>query len=41
MSSTLLDLPRVEPREFDYVERARSLAPMLKAAADEIEARRE
>ena len=41
MSSTLLDLPRVETREADYVERARRLAPMLKQAADEIEARRE
>ena len=41
MSSTLLDLPRVETRDVDYVERARRLAPMLKEAADEIEARRE
>ena len=41
MSSNLLDLPRVETRDVDYVERARRLAPMLKEAADEIEARRE
>ena len=41
MSSTLLDLPRVETRDIDYVERARRLAPMLKEAADEIEERRE
>ena len=41
MSSTLLDLPRVETRDVDYVERARQLAPMLKEAADEIEERRE
>jgi alkylation response protein AidB-like acyl-CoA dehydrogenase len=41
MSSTLLNLPRVETRDVDYVERARRLAPMLKEAADEIEARRE
>ena len=41
MSSNLLDLPRVETRDIDYVERARRLAPMLKEAADEIEARRE
>ncbi len=39
MSSTLLDLPRVETRDVDYVERARRLAPMLKEAADEIEDR--
>ena len=41
MSSNLLDLPRVETRDVDYVERARRLAPMLKEAADEIEERRE
>src|SRR3984893_12402725 len=41
MSSNLLDLPRVETRDVDYVERARRLAPILKEAADEIEARRE
>src|SRR5438270_437864 len=41
MSSTLLDPPRVETRDVDYVERARQLAPMLKGAADEIEERRE
>ncbi|MGB9649928.1 MAG: acyl-CoA dehydrogenase family protein [Stellaceae bacterium] len=41
MSSTLLDLPRVETRDVDYVERARCLAPLLKESADEIEARRE
>ena len=41
MSSTLLDLPRAETRDVDYVERARRLSPMLKEAADEIEARRE
>ena len=41
MSSNLLDLPRIETRDVDYVERARRLAPMLKEAADEIEARRE
>ena len=41
MSSNLLDLPRVETRDADYVERARRLAPLLKEAADEIEACRE
>jgi indole-3-acetate monooxygenase len=41
MSPNLLDLPRVETRDIDHVERARRLAPMLKEAADEIEARRE
>src|SRR6516164_6536389 len=41
MSSTLLDLRRAEPRGIDYLERAREIAPMLAAAADEIEERRE
>src|ERR1700761_9721296 len=41
MSSNLLDLPRIETRDVDYVERARRLAPLLKEAADEIETRRE
>jgi indole-3-acetate monooxygenase len=42
MSSTPLDLDRTRQAcGIDYVERARALAPMLKAAADEIEERRE
>src|SRR6266581_7917995 len=41
MSSSPLDLRRAETREIDYLERARALAPILTAAADEIEARRE
>jgi indole-3-acetate monooxygenase len=42
MSSTSLDLDRaVEASGIDYVERARALAPMLVAAADEIEERRQ
>jgi len=41
MSSSLVDLPRAETRGPDYLERARGLAPMLKEAAGEIEARRE
>ena len=41
MSSTSLDLRRPETRGVDYVERARALAPMLAAAADEIEERRQ
>jgi alkylation response protein AidB-like acyl-CoA dehydrogenase len=42
MSSTLLDPERaVGAPAVDYVERARRLAPRLKAAADEIEASRE
>jgi indole-3-acetate monooxygenase len=41
MSSASLDLRRAETHGTDYVERARQLAPLLTAAADEIEARRE
>jgi alkylation response protein AidB-like acyl-CoA dehydrogenase len=41
MSSASLDLRRTETRGTDYVERARELAPLLTAAADEIEERRE
>jgi alkylation response protein AidB-like acyl-CoA dehydrogenase len=41
MSSASLDLRRAEMRGTDYVERARELAPLLTAAADEIEERRE
>jgi alkylation response protein AidB-like acyl-CoA dehydrogenase len=41
MSSAPLDLRRAETRGIDYVERARELAPLLTAAADEIEERRE
>src|SRR5713226_1672691 len=41
MSSTSLDLRRAETRGIDYVERARALAPMLAAASDEIEERRQ
>ena len=41
MSSNLLDLPRVETRDADYIERARRLAPLLKEAADEIEEQRQ
>src|SRR6516165_9036769 len=41
MSSASLDLRRAEARGTDYVERARELAPLLTAAADEIEERRE
>src|SRR5260370_7050383 len=41
MSSTSLDLRRPETRGVDYVERARALAPMLAAASDEIEERRQ
>src|SRR5260370_39834362 len=41
MSSTSLALRRPESRGIDYVERARALAPMLAAAADEIEERRQ
>src|SRR5271156_1783313 len=41
MSSTSLDLRRTETRGIDYLERARELAPMLAAASDEIEERRE
>jgi len=41
MSSASLDLYRAGARGTDYVERARELAPLLTAAADEIEERRE
>jgi alkylation response protein AidB-like acyl-CoA dehydrogenase len=41
MSTASLDLRRAEPREIDYVERARRLAPMLIDAADEIEEQRQ
>jgi indole-3-acetate monooxygenase len=41
MSSASLDLRRTETHDTDYVERARELAPLLTAVADEIEARRE
>ena len=41
MSSTSLDLRPADTRGVDYLERARELAPMLAAAADEIEERRE
>ena len=41
MSSTSLDLRRAESRGIDYLERAREIAPMLAAAADEIEERRQ
>ena len=40
MSSTSLDLRRADP-PVDYLERAREMAPMLTAASDEIEERRE
>jgi alkylation response protein AidB-like acyl-CoA dehydrogenase len=40
MSSTSLDLRRADP-PVDYLERAREIAPMLAAASDEIEERRE
>ena len=40
MSSTSLDLRRSDA-SLDYLERAREIAPMLVAAADEIEERRE
>src|ERR1700752_3305879 len=40
MSSTSLDLRRAEPPA-DYLERGREIAPMLAAASDEIEERRE
>ena len=41
MLSTSLDLRRAETGGIDYLERARELAPMLAAASDEIEERRE
>jgi alkylation response protein AidB-like acyl-CoA dehydrogenase len=41
MSSSSLDRRRTESRSTDYLERARQLAPLLAAASDEIEARRE
>jgi len=40
MSSTPLELSRADTSP-DYLERAREIAPMLAAAADEIEERRE
>src|SRR6266446_2265710 len=40
MSSTSFDLRLADP-PVDYLERAREIAPMLAAAADEIEERRE
>src|SRR3984893_19016015 len=40
MSSTSLDLRRADP-PIDHLEQAREIAPMLAAAADEIEERRE
>src|SRR5882724_7520486 len=40
MSSTSLDLRRADP-PVDYLEQAREIAPMLAAASDEIEERRE
>jgi alkylation response protein AidB-like acyl-CoA dehydrogenase len=39
-SSTSLDLRRAD-QPVDYLERARDIAPMLAAASDEIEERRE
>src|SRR5271165_1149758 len=41
MASTLPDQRRTEPRGIDYIERARQLAPLLTAAADEIEEQRQ
>ena len=41
MSSNSFDWDRADTGTIDYVERARALAPMLKAAADEIEERRQ
>src|SRR5262249_26442569 len=41
MPSTSPDLRRAEARDIDYLERARGLAPMLAAASNEIEERRE
>ena len=41
MASTPLDLRRAETGDRDYLGRARELAPMLAAASDEIEERRE
>ena len=41
MSSISLDLRRAETPGIDYLKRAREIAPMLAAASDEIEARRE
>ena len=41
MASTPLDLRRAETGDRDYLQRARELAPMLAAASDEIEERRE
>src|SRR5579862_6931751 len=41
MASIELDLPRTAARGDDYVARAQALAPLLKDAADEIEAERQ
>src|SRR5215472_5908589 len=41
MSSTSADLRHAESPGVDYLERAREIAPMLVAAADEIEERRQ
>jgi hypothetical protein len=41
ISSNALDLDRAETPGIAYVERARALRPLLKAAADEIEERRQ
>jgi alkylation response protein AidB-like acyl-CoA dehydrogenase len=41
MPSTMPDLRRAETNETDYLARARALAPMLTAASDEIEERRQ
>jgi alkylation response protein AidB-like acyl-CoA dehydrogenase len=41
MSSNPLDVDRAETGGTDYLERARTLAPLLMAAADEIEERRQ
>ncbi len=41
MTSNALDPDRAETAGIDYVERARALTPLLTAAADEIEERRE
>jgi alkylation response protein AidB-like acyl-CoA dehydrogenase len=41
MSSNALDVDRAETGGIDYVERARALAPLLKAAADAIEEQRQ
>lgn len=41
MPPTLLEMRRVEMRGTDYLQKARELAPVLAAASDEIEERRE